>query len=221
MLFRSYSVNTSKDMAGLGKIGEKYAVIEDASKLYADYKSYGEVVNKAMKEWNLWSQNVGIVDNKFISDTGELTFDIENRVFTVDTEKFKVYTGDVSKPFSLGRMTFDICNKNMSVSLLTKDDLPLNQSEHILITAVGECCNTDVKRDGDWLLDLGHGPIWIDQIDGTVRIEGINERTRIYALKPNGERRALLSAVYQENCGMFDFTTEEGAIYFEIIKEKI
>ena len=208
----------NKAFKDMGVIGVRRAVVEDSAKLFNGIESYGEAINEAMKEWGLWDKGQGIVDNVLISDSDEIRFDLNNKIFTVNTDKFKVYAGDVVKPFSLGRMEFSINNKNMSVSLFPKDGNPLEISDHILITAVGECCNTDLKRDGDWVLDLGHGPVWIDQIEGCVNIASVDEKTKIYALKPSGEREEELKSRFENGFGIFDFTTLEGAIHFEMVR---
>ncbi len=199
---------------GLAAIGSRYAVVEDGGELLKGHH-YGEVVNKAAKKWGVIPEERGIVGGKLISDTGEICFDTEKKQFTVDAPEFGVFSGDITGPIRLGPATLELTNSRMSVSLLSLDDQPLSESRHMLLTGVGDCCNSDMKRDGDWLLYMGNGPIWVDELEGELRIPN-GENTRIYALNPNGERAEELVKEQVNGEWTFDLNCEASAIAFEV-----
>lgn len=202
---------------GVGIVGERRAVIGDAQRMVPSPRDYGQVIDRVMKNWGLLKPEQGFFEDRLVSDTGEICFDTKQRVFTVCADKFGVYAGDIHGPFVLGGLTFSLKNQRMSVSLLPLDDLSLVESRHLLITAVGECCNTGMRRSDCWLLDLGTEPIWIDQIEGTIIVERAQAGTRLFALAPNGERREELCGKPCETGVCYAFTTEHAAIHFELL----
>ncbi len=193
-------------------------VIEGSDSLFQEKHRFDAEVNRALKAKGVLGEKQGITqDNTFVSDTDELQFDLTNHTFEAHGEKVFVFSGDADKEIQYGRFTLRIANERMSVSLIALDDRPLETSGHMLLTAVGDCGNTGMRREGDWLLDLGHGPVWIDQVEGSFSCPS-DHKTEVYALSPVGDRAELLARREENGRQLFDFTSREAAIHYEIVR---
>ena len=205
---------------GIGKIGEKRLVIEEGRAISHDAYAYGDIVSEAMRRFNMLDDHQGIVHGTdFVSDTGEIAACPGKGTFTVRTPRFAAFAGQPDGEVDLGVVKAEIKNEYMALSLLARDGKTLTGSKHILLTAIGKTMNTDVKFDGEWLLDLGRAPVLVDQFEGRVTFPGIHEGLTVYALKPSGERREALKVTYGEGGAEVSLTTDEGTIHFELVLE--
>lgn len=208
----------SSDFAGVGKIGEKRAVIDKAEALFADDFAYGDTMDAAMKHWGLLDMERGITEDggAFCSDTGELYHSFAKEYFRVNTERVMAYTGNLYGPVELGRYSFELKNKRMTLLLLSRDGLPLEESRHVLLTAVGENGNTGMKWEDEFLVDMGHAPSWVDQAEGIMKIRGCFD-VEVWALTPDGRRNERLSVHRDADDAIFSMDTRDAAVHFEIL----
>ncbi|MBR3304414.1 MAG: hypothetical protein IKI74_01115, partial [Christensenellaceae bacterium] len=126
----------------------------------------------------------------------------------------KVFTGFTDgSPIKLGPVTAVLKNDRMSLSLLTSDGKPVNESKALLILATGETGNDDNKWAGDISLGFG-GKLFVDDPEGTLEIPGAK---RVYALDVYGNRIYELG----KKDGLFVMGDEDkqAALGFEIIME--
>ena len=203
----------------IGTLSKRTAVIDidkiDGIERNADYTGFSRFTDGAMKTWGLWDEGTGLKDiDCFVSDTGELTFDFGNGKFLIDTPYVKVFTGFTDgSPIKLGPVTAVLKNDRMSLSLLTSDDKPVNESKALLIMATGETGNDDNKWAGDISLGFG-GKLFVDDPEGTLEIPGAK---RVYALDVYGNRIYELG----KKDGLFVMGDEDkqAALGFEIIME--
>lgn len=199
-------------------IGPRRALIHDAAKLYEDDYAYGNTMAAAMKQWGLLGENEGIINNNeaFRSDTGEILYAFSQGYFAVSGEQFAAYSGSIQGAVSFGHCVFDLRNERMTISMLARDGLPLDESKHILITAVGENCNTGMQWEEDFLVDMGHAPCWVDQAEGTVLVEN-TAAANLWALLPDGTRGEQLKGKSQHNGLVFDLDTRAATVHFELL----
>ncbi len=204
----------------IGSIGSKRVVIDEARRLFDDDFAYGDTMDAAMKHWGLLEENQGIQENggAFGSDNGELYYSFSKGYFKADAEYVKIYTGKLYGAVSMDRYTFALANERMTISLLPKDGLPLSESKHVLLSMVGENGNTGMEWDGEFLIDMGHAPSWVDQAEGCVTIEGISD-AKVWALAPNGERREALAVEKAAEGVRILLDTDEATVHFEIVLE--
>ena len=203
----------------IGTLSKRTAVIDidkiDGIERNADYTGFSRFTDGAMKAWGLWDEGTGLKDiDCFVSDTGELTFDFGNGKFLIDTPYVKVFTGFTDgSPIKLGPVTAVLKNDRMSLSLLTSDGKPVNESKALLILATGETGNDDNKWAGDISLGFG-GKLFVDDPEGTLEIPGAK---RVYALDVYGNRIYELG----KKDGLFVMGDEDkqAALGFEIIME--
>ena len=58
-------------------LGAQALVFDEIQKIAGtgDYREFAAILDRAMKEWKILSEECGLVDGKLISDTKELVFD--------------------------------------------------------------------------------------------------------------------------------------------------
>ena len=102
------------------------------------------------------------------------------------------------------------------MNLLSRDGKPLTDSDYILMTCIGETTNEGMKFEGEWLLDFGHAPVLVDQIEGKVTIANAKKTLKVYALAPNGDRKEEIPVAFDGDNAVFEFTNKEAAIHYEL-----
>ncbi len=105
---------------------------------YGDYSAFATRLTAAMQGWGILPEGTGFVDGKLISETGELVFDAANARFSIQAPYCAYFSGAPEEATPLcDRITAVIKNERMSVSLLSRDRQPLNQSKKLLLGVVG------------------------------------------------------------------------------------
>lgn len=154
----------------------------------------------------------------FRSDTGELVLDRGRRVFTAVSPKAAVATGYLAAAgeLALGRIMISCKTPFASISLVSLDSRPIEQSQRLLLTAVARAENTGqaitalgrqgaaasqsidadtggVLRTGQHALtSAGRPPVLVEPVDAQVRlITAANLQG--FALGPRGEKMSGLA----------------------------
>jgi len=119
--------------------------------------------------WNRGTQTI-------VSNTGQLTWNYADRVVTVHSDKTQGVIGFA------GGLTFDLPGVTIEVgttpfvSLLFTplDNLPLIESEHILITAMAQDkqLGTVYNEDGTKLIETGGPPLLLQPVQATLTFKG-------------------------------------------------
>lgn len=189
-------------------------VLEDAQELDTDYTALSRRVDEALKEWGLLSASQGLTDQgtSLVSDTEEIGFHYDPGMFCVRTPYVRGYAGKCAGELDFGLFRLKVRNERMTVHLIALDGLPLDQSAHLLLTAMGTCENTDMKWEENMLVEDGHAPILVDVLEGTLQT---NLELALYPLNALGERMEGLHPVN----GQVAFDGSQKAIYFEIEKK--
>ena len=202
---------------GIGCIGDRRLVIDEGRTVSHNAYAYGDAVSDAMRRWGLLESDQGIINGKYFnSDTGELQICPREGTFRVNTEQFAAFAGHPDGTIKVGNAEFDISNRIMAISMLSRDGKPLEESDYILLTAIGETTNEGMRFEKEWLMDLGHEPVLVDQIDGKMVLRNAKKSLKIYALKPNGERAEELEVTFNGNDAVVALATKECAIHYEI-----
>ena len=121
-------------------LGEQTLVFDNIAEVAGDgdYRSFAEVVDRALKEWDVIPKDAGYVDGKLISDTKEIVFDPEKSRFSVQTLFCGYFSGAPDNPVKLSD---DVCviseNDRITLSLIAKGELVLTQAEEYILTAMG------------------------------------------------------------------------------------
>lgn len=140
----------------------------------------------------------------FISDTGELTWNIEqpdSGYWTANTKNTKFFTGfPNNRIISLGNVELKIGTTRLgwaTISLVSKNASGFGESGKsatILLAATGLSENKDMiitQLPGKeiTLKDWGKGPVLVEGINASITLPSSAKRTKCYALDPAGNRK--------------------------------
>ena len=141
----------------------------------------------------------------FVSDTGELTWNVEQPgagYFTVNTPNTKLFTGFPNdRTISLGDVTLAIGKTRLdwaTVSLVSRQATGFGESDrpaNILLAATGlsensgmtieKVSDTKITIPGEW----GKGPVCVEGIPAVVSLPASPARLHCFALDPGGNRK--------------------------------
>lgn len=151
----------------------------------------------------------------FVSDTGELTWNIEQQgsgYWTVNTSNTKLFTGFPNgRTINLGEISLAIGKTRLgwaTISLVSKSANGFGEHGHsdILLAATGLVENTGmvIEQLADnqiRLSDWGKGPICAEGIPATIGFPADSEKTKCYALDSRGDRKEEVPVIKGENGG--------------------
>ena len=83
-----------------------------------DYREFAAILDRAMKEWKILSEECGLVDGKLISDTKELVFDPAHARFVIHTPYCGYFSGSPAESLRLSEK-IEIQSENERITLDT------------------------------------------------------------------------------------------------------
>lgn len=126
---------------GNGEKAPRHLVLSDIAAMTAgrDYRSLAATVDGSLKQWGILEEGCGITpEGAMVSDTGELCFDPDRSRFTIQAPGFAFFSGKPGEREPLGdRFRISCRNERITLALLPLDELPLKESRHLLLTAIG------------------------------------------------------------------------------------
>ena len=165
------------------------------------------------------------------SDTGQLYRSWVKRYGTIDSPMTKSVYGRLAQ---VGTVTLDgltvRCKNDYAVLALSSldNDLPLDQTDSMLLTCVGEVENTDMKfsmapesvqkHDGHapWLQmeDLGKAPILCQVIEAEVAIRTCHKNMVVWAVNAEGIFVGNVPTRYEDGFLKFTLGQKNPSIYY-------
>ena len=101
----------------------------------------------------------------------------------------------------------------MTLVAAAMDGERLNRSAHILITAMGECRNSDERWAGNVLIERGGAPILYTDLQGEYLLPSIQEMLRVYGLTAEGERAEEIPVLKQADGFLLAL---KGYVHYEV-----
>ncbi len=175
-----------------------------------------------------------IADNQkvFVSDTGELTWNMEQPgagYWTVNTKNTKFFTGfPKDRTITLGTITLEIGKTRLdwaTVSFVSRHGTGFGESgqpANILLAATGVSENKGMiieKLPGKeiTLKDWGKGPVYVEGIPAKVNLVSDSKKTRCFALDPDGNRKIEVPVEKGEKGGsIIVIKPEYKTVWYEI-----
>ncbi len=213
----AYRTRVDRPLPGaLGAMGERYAVLDDAFLLDADFTAFSRAFDAAAKAWGLIDPQRGLQGrDTFISDTGEIVFCPSKRQFSVNTPQLASYTGYPNGPVDIGGYELAIRNRKMTASLLSRDGKALLESCDMLLIALGEAATENTAWRGELLVDTT-GPRWIDTLEGKLTLPGA-KAAAVTVLDAHGKAVATIEGRPHDSGVTLIFNGEYSAAWFHIL----
>ena len=146
-----------------------------------------KILSQTMRSFGLISENEGWIGDKVVSDTGELTFDVSKKAFSVVTDNISSWAGIIDKEASFGPCRIVTENDKAVVSVFSKD-APITSSSSLLVYSIGRCGNTGVDWENDVLMKIGTGPVLYEDVRGQLFIDSDKHSAKAWILNHNGAR---------------------------------
>ena len=168
---------------------------------------------------------------RVVSDTGELWRDLKRRVGGVDTPMTKALFGMLGLRkannsrenqkllLTLDGMTVDANTDIATIALssLTKDTI--ENSDNLLLSAVGRASNRGQRFDGGKLLDIGTGPIEAEVIDAVISFRTNRKDLRVWSVNSEGFYVGRVDAQYEDGWLTFHIGPHYPGLYYLIMEE--
>jgi len=184
-----------------------------------------KTVNDYYNEFNLSTPT-----NPYISDTGELTWNTELGIVTVDTFKTQSAVGFLNnKSIRLMNMELDVKTEFSSISITSLDQKDISLSRSILLTALAKVENTNLIWDSfkKRLLNWGTAPVLLEPVEAYITINipasiANEQGVKIHILDEKGQRTGKLVKIenYINGTSMrkfsFNIGRADNTIWYEI-----
>ena len=127
---------------------------------------------------------------EFISETGELYRNSAKRFGMIDSPRTKAAYGFLGKAGEIQFRNLKITCENpfAVIALSSLTDAPLEESDNILLTAVGRADNTDAvyNNEGTEQFSKGHGPVQAEVITADIELTSALTGFHVEAVNSNG-----------------------------------
>ena len=177
----------------------------------------GSVNDISVKEAADAATNGGKVYN---SQTGELTTDLSNGIFSMNTACSQAICGFIGgMRHTAGALSTNIDNSYAAVTLVSLDSNAIESSDSMLLTMAGNAINYGqlLSEDGNTLKKAGVYPIMTEQITGEIEI-AVSGDFDVYSLTSSGERKEKVAVTHTVNGFKFTVGRNAEAMNFEIVK---
>ena len=178
-----------------------------------DYRQFASLMDKAMKQWGLLSDDCGYVDGKLISDTGEICFDPDHARFSIRSDKCGYFSGAPETETVLSeRVSVRAANERISLALLPRDAEALADAHDFLLVAIGTT-GTDAESFSpgpelmpglQFTMVRKDGKLYAETLEGSVFVKAA--AAKLTVLDPVGRE---LGKIKGEN--------RDGGVYFAML----
>ncbi|MBR4304566.1 MAG: hypothetical protein IKT81_04475 [Clostridia bacterium] len=141
---------------------------------------------------------------------------------TIDTDRTKCAYGFLAKNGTVEFNGLSVKSHTdfavIALSSLTDDGL--QDTDNILMTAVGRARNTGAKFDGEYMLDIGTAPVEIEVIEAEISLKTKHERGfRVWSVNAEGFYYGIIPSRYEDGCLKFEIGKDYPSMYYLITKE--
>ena len=154
------------------------------------------------------------------SQTGELTTDLSNGIFCMNTARSQAICGFIGGTrLTAGALSANIDNSYAAVTLVSLDGNAIESSDSMLLTMAGNAINYGqlLSEDGNTLKKAGVYPIMVEQITGEFEL-AVSGDYDVYPLTSSGERKEKLAVTQTANGFKFTVSRTAETMNFEIVK---
>ena len=208
------------------KVGSRRGLIGKTGSVYAfDGLNNGLVNDQAVKNKTDAADNG---DRKYVSNTGELMTDLNNKFFTADTNGTQAVSGFIGgKQVDLSNLSVKLNNEFATATLtsIDKENGNIETANKLLLTLAGNStvyCQI-LQRDPEngkqttTLKVPGKSQLLVEQIMGEVTLK-LDGNYSVYALTSSGKRKKQVAITPVNGGFKFNVTRDMETMHFEIVK---
>lgn len=183
----------------LGFITDRFCVAPDAPALAAadpawDYRLFAE----AARKWGLLTYNdFAEIEQRYVSDTGQLCLNRGSGIFTIATPRTKAAVGFIGKAgrMDLDGATVDCKTAFAAVMVTSLDGKEIGAARRLLVTAVARAENTGqaFSKNRSIVPEKGREPALAEPVDGELCLN-VQGAASVYPLDPTGRRKERIAA---------------------------
>lgn len=169
---------------------------------------------------NCFSQDVLLLEaaGEVTSDTGELYRSWDRKYGKIDTAMTKCTYGCLKEngPIALDGLTIKCASDFAVIAVSSISDKRIEESDNILLTAVGRSENTDMKfnEDHTGLLDFGKLPVVIEVIEADISIRTCRSDLKVWAISAEGFFVGALPTQYTDGLISFRLGEKYPSMYY-------
>lgn len=205
----------------------------DANKLFNDFSNhfnlyrYGKVgtMFSGLPDYNETDSSAAAynkLNNKLANGETRLSDELvwEETTFTIDTPYTNAISGlQPSVEKNMGDAIINYTNPFAVISLNSITDETLQNTNKILLTAIGRSRNTGFILNGSAIQNAGQAPVLVELISGEIILK-TGDNIMVYALDSSGTRTASIPvSTTVEGYRNFNISTQYNAVYYEILKD--
>ena len=193
----------------IGKTGTSY----DGVAYDSDYND-NDVLYRAVKT----KEN----NQPYVSVTGEMSTDMNNGVFQLNTERSQAVVGAISnKSFETDDMITSIDNEYAGITIVSLSDKAIWETDKMLLTAAGDARNTGEVRNsnGTEIIQSGGAPILVEPITGSITLK-TQDDVKVYKISSAGLRKGEAKTEKDKDGNTVIYLCEEDeCMNYEIVRE--
>ena len=162
---------------------------------------------------------------RLVSDTGQVTRDLQRRIGIVDAPRTKAVFGVIGnrspngappKRLELNGMVVESNTDLATIALSSLTNDPIEKSDSMLLSAIGRASNRGQRMDGEKLLDIGTGPIEAEIIDAVISIKTDNEKLRVQSINSEGFYVGYPTVTHENGWMTFHIGPQYPGLYYLI-----
>ena len=157
---------------------------------------------------------------------GQLYRSWEKNYGYINTENTKAVYGFFEKngEIKIDGLTVKSDNEHGVIAISTLSNEPIAKSDNILITAIGDAINTDMKyeRVGESemrVADMGKPPVLAEVIEAEITLENCYKGSRVMAIDPEGFYVGEIKTEYENGCLKFKIGDKYSSIYYLVVRD--
>ena len=187
-------------------LGEQALVFDEIARTAesGDYRNFAKLMDQAMKEWGLLSEDAGYVDGKLVSDTKEIIFDPDHSKYMVNTPYCACFSGAPDENIVLSeKISVRSENERISLTLIPVGDKLLKDAKEFVLTAMGATgMDETTYNPGPEMMGMPFtavefkGKLYAETLEGSLHVKA--EKATLQILNPVGE---VLAEMDGENTG--------------------
>lgn len=204
-------------------LGKQALVFDDIAAVAGDgdYRHFASLLDRALKEWGVLSEDTGLVEGRFVSDTGEIIFDPDHSCFWIRTGGCAYFSG---RPEEITRLSDKIWvqaeNDRISLALLPKEG-SLEEADEFMLTAVGATGMDETTYTPEEVMPGINfsrvemkGKLYADTLEGVIHVKA--KKASLQILNPVGDVIACMEGEKDEDGVRFSLDGSVPGVQMEL-----